>query len=145
MRECDLARRMVHYAVRQGIPPKHVNDDFVLLRDAKVLEHGHERLDELAAHIRDHNFRLFFEGGLLHVITAGAHLTGTDPFHLFDQLRATQPKHLDPSHAFYLGYELCKAATALALGKQYEQDVALNWGFLTVPETSHRLARERDA
>ncbi len=47
-------------------------------------------------------------------------------------------KPIDPLHAFYLGYEMSKAATALALGKQYTQDQALSWGFLTVPEISHR-------
>ena len=41
-------------------------------------------------------------------------------------------------HAFYLGYEFAKAVTALTLGKNYTQDQALRWGFLTVPETSHR-------
>ena len=41
---------------------------------------------------------------------------------------------LDPSHAFYLGYEMAKAVTALTLGKNYTQDQALRWGFLTVPE-----------
>ncbi len=48
---------------------------------------------------------------------------------------------IDASHAFYLGFEFSKAATALTLGKQYEQDVALNWGFLTQTERSHRLPR----
>ena len=49
------------------------------------------------------------------------------------------PKNLDGSHSFYLGYELCKAATALALGKQYRQDEALDWGFLTRDEPRHYL------
>ena len=43
----------------------------------------------------------------------------------------------DPSHAFYLGYEMMKAKTALTLGKNYRQDQALDWGFLTEPEVSH--------
>jgi hypothetical protein len=43
---------------------------------------------------------------------------------------------VDPSHAFYLGYEMAKAVTALTLGKNYTQDQALRWGFLSVPETS---------
>ena len=50
----------------------------------------------------------------------------------------------DPSHAFYLGYELMKATTALTLSKSYRQDQALQWGFLTRPEASHR-ERERPA
>jgi hypothetical protein len=28
--------------------------------------------------------------------------------------------------------------TALTVGKNYTQDQALRWGFLTVPEVSHR-------
>jgi hypothetical protein len=55
----------------------------------------------------------------------------------------SQATALDPGHAFYLGYELSKAVTALTLGKQYTQDEALNWGFLTRAEQSHRN-RQRD-
>ena len=33
---------------------------------------------------------------------------------------------------------MAKAVTALTLGKNYTQDQALRWGFLTVPETRHR-------
>jgi hypothetical protein len=49
-----------------------------------------------------------------------------------------QREDIDPSHAFYLGYEMAKAVTALTLGKNYVQDQALRWGFLTAPEQSHR-------
>ncbi len=50
----------------------------------------------------------------------------------------------DPSHAFYLGYEMAKAKTALTLSKAYRQDQALEWGFLTEPEISH-MDRKRQA
>ena len=76
-------------------------------------------------------------------MSAGLHLTDSDPFRLFEKLLATGPKNLDAAHAFYLGYEMCKAQTALTLGKNYEQDEALDWGFLTVEEKSHRLARSK--
>jgi hypothetical protein len=36
---------------------------------------------------------------------------------------------------------MAKAATALTLGKQYQQDEALDWGFLTREEVSHRLRK----
>jgi hypothetical protein len=53
---------------------------------------------------------------------------------------------IDASHAFYLGYEMHKALTALTLDKQYEQDEPLRWGYLTRAEKSHRLpARTRPA
>ena len=49
----------------------------------------------------------------------------------------------DPSHAFYLGYEMMKAKTALTLGKAYRQDQALEWGLLTEAESSHMARRRR--
>ena len=67
----------------------------------------------------------------IHVLNRDGHWHGPDPYEVFDQLGP-----LEPSHAFYLGYELAKAKTALTLGKQYRQDEALQWGFLTVPEES---------
>lgn len=139
VRECDLARRLVYYAVHQKVPPKYLEPSLVVLRDPKLVEHGPEQLARLAEQIRDHNYRLFAEGGVLHLLGGGLHLTDTDPFRLFEQLQSTSPKNLDPAHSFYLGYELAKAATALALGKQYQQDESLDWGFLTVTEETHRL------
>jgi dihydropteroate synthase-like protein len=132
VRELDIGRRLVRHACRQRVLPKHLDPDLVLLRDPKLREHGREMLAELAARVTDHNFRLFAEGGLLHVINGSMHLEGTDPFHLFRQM--TEREDIDPSHAFYLGYELAKAVTALTLGKNYVQDQALRWGFLTRDE-----------
>jgi dihydropteroate synthase-like protein len=138
VRECDLARRLVYHAVRQQTLPKHVEPRLVMLRDPRLLEYGEAGLAQLAAQIKDHNYRVFAERGELHLINAKVHLRGTDPFALFDQLLKTQHANIDASHAFYLGYELAKAVTALTLGKQYTQDVALDWGFLTVAEKGHR-------
>ena len=143
VRECDLARRLVHYAVQQNIPPKHVEPKLVVLRDAKLREYDNLELDRLSQQIRDHNYRLFAQAGRLHLLAAGLHLAGTDPFELFERLLATEPKNVDPAHAFYLGFEMAKAATALNLGKQYEQDESLDWGFLTNEEDHHRLKRSK--
>lgn len=141
VRECDLARRLVHYAVRHQVPPKHLEPRLVTLRDPQLHEFGAAHFDQLAAQLKDHNYRLFAEGGRLHLVCAGLHLEGADPFELFARLLATQPKNVDPGHAFYLGYELAKATTALTLGKDYRQDEALDWGHLTVAERSHRRSR----
>lgn len=138
VRECDLARRLVHHAVTKRTLPKHLDERLILLRDAKELRHGAEALARLATDVKDHNYRIFAEDGQLHLISAGVHLTGDDPFLLLQQLAATQAPPLDASHAFYLGYEMAKAVTALTLGKNYRQDEALDWGFLTRPETPHR-------
>jgi dihydropteroate synthase-like protein len=134
VRELDLARRLVSYAVRRRVLPKHVEPRLLLLRDEKLREHGPEALQQLAVRISDRNFRLFAEGGLVHVLNSQLHLQGTDPFRLFAQM--LEKETIDPSHAFYLGYEMAKAVTALTLAKNYSQDQALNWGFLTRPEPS---------
>jgi hypothetical protein len=39
---------------------------------------------------------------------------------------------------------MAKAITALTLGKNYVQDQALRWGFLTAPETSHHGTLKED-
>ena len=136
VRELDLARRLVHYAVTHRVLPKRLETDLVMLRDPKLREHGAQTLLELAARITDRNFRLFAERGLLHVLNGQMFLEGDDPFTLFEQMR--ERAEIDPAHAFYLGYEMAKAVTSLTLGKNYIQDEALKWGFLTRPETSHR-------
>jgi dihydropteroate synthase len=141
VKECDLARRLVYHAVQHQTLPKHLEPKLVTLRDRRQLEHGPEVLAQLASEIRDHSYRIFAERGELHLISAGLHLHGADPFELFSQLEDSGAKNLDAGHAFYLGYEMAKAATALALHKDYRQDQALDWGFLTVPEISHRPTR----
>ena len=94
-------------------------------------------LDTLARAIRDPNFRIFAERGAIHLVGAGLHLQSRDPFELFEQLESAGRGDVDPSHAFYLGYEMSKAVTALVLGKDYRQDQALDWGHLTQPEIGH--------
>ena len=137
VREFDLARRLMHHAVTEKTLPKHVDAGLAILREGKLAEQGQETLTHLANTIKDRNYRLFAERGELHIINADVYARGRDPYELFEQLLAADAR-LDPSHAFYLGYELSKAVTALTLGKNYTQDQELRWGFLTVPEVSHR-------
>ena len=154
VRECDLARKLVHYAVRRRVPPKHVDRGLVVLRDPKLTAFGAAALDELARQIRDSNYRIYAEEGQLHLIGRGLHLRERDPFLLFERLLhpgfggaadTHAPQEVDASHAFYLGYEMAKAVTALTLGKQYSQDEALDWGYLTEEEDSHRLRKSHAA
>ncbi|MBI2192290.1 MAG: dihydropteroate synthase [Planctomycetes bacterium] len=137
VREMDVARRMVYHACRHGVLPKHLGPSLVLLRDPKVHEYGAARLEELASQIRDRNYRIFGERGEIHVLNSEGYLHGTDPFDLFRQMPVK-----DSSHAFYLGYEMAKAMTALALHKDYRQDQALEWGFLTREENRHPVRPE---
>jgi dihydropteroate synthase len=145
VRECGLGRALVHHAITNRTLPKHVEPRLVTLRGGKPQEHGQETLDALARAIRDPNFRIFAERGRIHLVGAGLHLESRDPFALFKELEASGRTDVDPSHAFYLGYEISKAVTALTLGKDYRQDQALDWGHLTQPEIGHgpsRLAAE---
>jgi dihydropteroate synthase len=136
VRELDLARRLVHHAVNSHTLPKHVEPRLVALRDPRVVDFGADNLARIQERIRDPNWRIFAEGGMIYALNNTHFLHDADPFVLFDQMGV-----LDASHAFYLGYEMMKANTALTLHKCYRQDQALEWGFLTKPEISHRARR----
>ncbi len=144
VREFDLARRLVHYAVENRQLPKHLDSSLVMLRDPKQTRRTEEELHRLAESLTDPNFRIFVEGDEIHIMNRDGHWRGRDAFELFDRFSEASP--VDAGHAFYLGYELAKAVTALTLGKQYTQDEALRWGFLTLPEVSaheRRRAKRR--
>ncbi len=141
VKEFDLARRLVHYAIKNRQLPKHLDSSLVMLRDPKSPQRGEEELARLAGKLTDPNFRIFVEGDHIHVMNRDGYWKGTDAFKLFDEFTKDGP--IDSSHAFYLGYELAKAVTALTLGKQYTQDQALQWGFLTVPEISAHDRRKK--
>ncbi|MCY2977880.1 MAG: DUF6513 domain-containing protein [Planctomycetota bacterium] len=143
VRECDLARRLVNYAVRHKIPPKHFEDRLVMLRDPSAPVFSAEAISALASGIKDNNYRILIDENEIHLVSAGVHLHGIDPFVIMEELMSLpQSRNIDASHAFYLGFELNKALTALTLGKRYEQDESLNWGMHTRPEKHHRLARK---
>lgn len=86
---------------------------------------------------------MFVDGGQLQLLNRDGRWQGTDPFEVFDRFLAQSPA-LDAAHAFYLGYELAKATTALTLGKQYTQDQPLDWGLHTRVEPSAHDRRSSD-
>lgn len=137
VRELDLARRLVHYAVQQGVPPKHLDPRLVMLRDSRLRRYGQEIVQAWAKQIRDKNFRILAEDGQLHVLSGRGYWCGKDPFQIFREI--LRQEAIEADHAFYLGYEMAKAIIALTLGKNYVQDEALQWGLLTQPEkaTAH--------
>ena len=141
VRECDLARRLVHYAVQNRTAPKRLDDRLVMLRDPRLHQLGQAELADLASRFKDPNYRIHVNDQGIHLLAAHLLLSDRDPYQLFRQLMDRQPRNLDVSHAFYLGYEFAKAKTALTLGKQYRQDEALDWGFLTEPEQTHQQRR----
>lgn len=142
--EFDHARRLVKYAIDNKSLPKHIHYQLVMLRDPKLKQLGNEALQKLATQIRDPNYRIFAEENELHVMNRDGYWKGKDPYELFDQFQSAASKTVDASHAFYLGYEMCKALTALTLGKQYQQDQPLNWGFLTQEEISAQERRREE-
>ncbi|MDB4621732.1 DUF6513 domain-containing protein [Rubripirellula sp.] len=142
VKECDIARRLTYHSIKHGIPPKRLSNQLVLLRDAKLLPYPREAIEALANTLKDNNYRIFAQNEELHLLSAGVHLHDKDPFQLFERLmQQDASSNVDAGHAFYLGYEMAKANMALQLGKQYEQDQALNWGYLTVEEDHHRIKR----
>lgn len=142
VKECDLARQLVHHACQHRIPPKNLDSRLVMLRDTRLKEYDFETLESLASSIRDKNIRLSNSGGEIHAVSASVHVHDADPFAVMHQLLLSSVgESIDPSHAFYLGFEMAKALTAQTLSKQYEQDEPLDWGFLTQPESHLRLKR----
>lgn len=144
VRELALGRRLTYHSIHHRVPPKRLSGELVMLRDPRIKRHDLAILQRLAAEVRDWNFRIFVVNDQIACLGGGHFWLASDPFELFDQIIAQKPANLDPSHAFYLGYEMSKAMTAMQLGKNYEQDEALDWGFLTVAETDrHRLKKSR--
>ncbi len=144
VRECAIARALVNYAVRHRIPPKHLEERLIMLRDPKGSTYSEFSIAQLAAAIKDNNYRILIDDSQIHLLSADVHIRGTDPFAMMQELMTLpQSRNVDASHAFYLGFELSKAMTALTLGKRYDQDEALRWGMHTRPEKHHRLARSK--
>ena len=129
VREIDVARRLMHYAVRGRTLPKGVDDRLVTVKDPVVLAYTEEELEAMQAGITDPNFRIFADGAAITVFNGDRFVRGTDIQAIFAQLGVDEP-----AHAFYLGKELARASLAVTLGKTYRQEGALSWGYLTPPD-----------
>ena len=129
VREVDIARRLMHHAVRQKSLPKGVDDRLVTLKDPTILAYRETELRELQARVTDPNFRIFADRDVITVFNDELFVRGTDIQEIFARLGVDEA-----THAFYLGRELMKAQLALTLGKNYRQEGALQWGYLTPPD-----------
>ena len=129
VREVDIARRLMHYAVTGRTIPKGVDDRLVTVKDPEVLTYPESELRALQAAITDPNFRIFADRDAITVFNHERFVRGTDIQEIFRQLEVDEP-----THAFYLGKELAKASLAVALGKTYRQEGSLAWGYLTPPD-----------
>jgi dihydropteroate synthase len=133
VREIDIARRLMHYAITRKTLPKHVDDRLLTVKDAAVLRYTEAELRELQAGVTDPNYRIFADGETITVFNHQRFVRGTDIQELFDQLDVSEA-----SHAFYLGKELARAKLAIVLGKTYRQEGQLSWGYLTPPDDPQR-------
>ena len=136
VRELDVARRLMHYAVHERTIPKNIDDRLVTVKDPDVLAYTEDELRQLQAALTDPNFRIFADREAITVLNCERFVRGTDVQAIFAELGVD-----DPSHAFYLGGELARASLARTLGKTYRQDGALSWGYLTPagPSSSGRV------
>ena len=129
VRELDVARRLMHYAVSERLLPKGIDDRLVTVKDPAPLTYDENELRALQAQITDPNFRIFADRSGITVLNNRLFVRGTNIQAIFDLLEVN-----DPAHAFYLGKELARAQLAMALGKTYRQEGALSWGYLTPPD-----------
>lgn len=133
VREIDVARRLMHYAVTKRTIPKGIDDRLVTIKDPAPLTYTQDELRALQAGITDPNFRIFADRDGITVFNNERFVRGTNIQDIFDQLDVDEP-----AHAFYLGKELARASLAVTLGKTYRQEGALQWGYLTPPDDARR-------
>ncbi|CAB3748968.1 DUF6513 domain-containing protein [Paraburkholderia humisilvae] len=124
VREADVARRIMHAAQQQQVLPKGISGDLAALHAKRPFPYNADEIAELAAAVRDPNFRVQVSGDGIHVYNRAGHLKATDPFELYPQLNVEH----DGGHAFYLGVQLARAEIAWQLGKRFDQDEPLDWG-----------------
>jgi len=129
VREIDVARRLMHHAVRHRTLPKGVDDRLLTVKDPRILEYSEAELQQLHAAVTDPNFRIFTDREVITVFNHEIFVRGTDIQEIFSRLGVDEA-----AHAFYLGRELMKARLAITLGKTYRQEGSLAWGYLTPPD-----------
>jgi len=125
--EHDSARRIMHAAYEDHALPKGYGRALLQVHDVSPFPNSPEEIAEIAAAVRDANFRIETAEDGIHIYNRAGHFVAQDAFGLFDKLGVEK----DGAHAFYLGAELMKAETAWRLGKRYAQDEPLDWGCAT--------------
>ena len=124
VKELELARRVMHAARKESMPPRHIHEGLIALHDRHPFPYDFSEIESFASAIKDPNFRIQVSHEGIHIYNRDGLFSATDPYDLFPQLKVEE----DGSHAFYLGLELARAEIAWQLGKRYEQDELLSWG-----------------
>ena len=136
VRETVLAAQLMHFALEEGTPPKHVDGRLLTIKDEDVQPYTEAELRALQASITDPNVRIFSDAEWIYAFNAEHFVKGTDINQIFDELGVDEH-----THAFYLGKELMKASIARGLGKNYRQESPLDWGYLTFDEPRRERVR----
>jgi dihydropteroate synthase len=124
IQEHDAARRVMFAARADSSLPKDYSNALLSLHDRKPFPDTPGEIAELAAEVKDANFRIEIGEDGIHVFNGDGHHVAQDAMSLFTVLGVER----DGPHAFYLGTELMKAEIAWRLGKRYAQDSPLDWG-----------------
>jgi dihydropteroate synthase-like protein len=138
--EHDAARRILFAAREDASLPKDYGAALLQLHDRRPFPNSAEEIAELAAEVKDANFRIETAEDGIHIYNRAGHHVAGDALSLFPKLKVDA----DAPHAFYLGAELAKAEIAWRLGKRYVQDEPLDWG-AAVPRESEDLTQLKQA
>jgi dihydropteroate synthase-like protein len=127
IQEHDAARRIMYAAAADASLPRGYGRALLQVHERAPFPNSSQEIAEIAAQVKDDNFRLEAAEDGIHVYSRAGHFVAADAFALFDKLGV----ETDGAHAFYLGAELMKAEIAYRLGKRYAQDEPLDWGCAT--------------
>jgi len=136
VREADWARRMMYAARESQSLPRDLTDALLTVHARRPFPYSSREIEQLAAEVRDPNFRIQVNERGIHVFNRSGLSVATDPYELYPGLDVEQ----DGAHAFYLGVELARAQIAWQLGKRYSQDEDLEWGCAYERPPEDRLA-----
>ena len=140
LEEHDMARRMMLAARADASLPRDYSDGLLALHERRPFAAEPAEVAQMAAAVRDGNYRVEVAADGIHVFNRERHLTGADAFGFFPDLGV----EADGGHAFYLGVELGRAEIAYRLGKRYTQDAGLRWG-VAVDAAAEDLTRLKEA
>ncbi len=137
VREADLARRIMYWARQERSLPKQIDSGLTGLHEIRPFPYTFEEIADLAAEIRDPNYRIQVSDQGVHLFNRDGLHTHLDPFDFYPDLNVAG----DEGHAFYLGVELARAEIAHQLGKRYVQDQPLQWG-AAMPKKEADMSRQ---
>jgi dihydropteroate synthase-like protein len=139
--EADVARRMMLAAHEDKRLPRDYSNGLLGLHDRRPFTYTPDEIQELAAQVKDPNFRIQISEQGVHIYNRNGSHCDIDPFRLYPMLDVDE----DGSHAFYLGVELARAQIAWQLKKRYSQDEELQWGCNTATPDPRGRTEHREA